>query len=60
MGLAAVSAVAVAGVIHFRIDSVDIAAMDDQRQDFTECAIAADDWITETAKGRPAGSHHSR
>ncbi|MFJ4563959.1 VanZ family protein [Streptomyces caelestis] len=51
MGLAAVSAAAVAGLIHFRIDSVDVAAMDDQRQDFTESALVADDWITSTAKG---------
>ncbi|MEU0384354.1 VanZ family protein [Streptomyces chartreusis] len=51
MGLAAVSAAAVAGLVHFRIDSVDVAAKDDQRQDFTESAIAADDWITATAKG---------
>ncbi|MCK8434178.1 VanZ family protein [Streptomyces sp. D2-8] len=51
MGIAALSAAAVAGLIHFRIDSVDVATMDDQREDFTQSAIAADDWITATAKG---------
>lgn len=51
MGLAAISALSVAGLIHFRIDSVDVAEMDDQRQNFMESAVAADEWITATAKG---------
>ncbi|MCQ9179913.1 VanZ family protein [Streptomyces sp. IBSBF 2953] len=51
VSLAGVGVVALAGVFHSAIDSVDIVAMDDQRRDFADSAVQADEWITEAAKG---------
>ncbi|MFE2319046.1 VanZ family protein [Streptomyces sp. NPDC059441] len=51
VSLAAVSVAAVAGVFHFRIDSVNVVAMDDQRHKFAESAVQANDWITAEAEG---------
>ncbi len=51
VSVAAVSAVAVAAVFHYRIDSVDVVAMDDQKRDIVNTAEQADEWITEAAKG---------
>ncbi|GAB1340125.1 hypothetical protein ACE1SV_67150 [Streptomyces sp. E-15] len=47
----AVGATSAAWVMHSRIESVDVVAMDDQRHRFTSSAVQADDWITSVAKG---------
>ncbi|SEQ36180.1 Glycopeptide antibiotics resistance protein [Streptomyces sp. yr375] len=49
--LALVGTVALGGVFHSRVDSVDIVAIDDQRKNFAESAIQADEWINTAAKG---------
>jgi hypothetical protein len=51
LSLAGVGIAAVAGIFDSRIDSVDIVAMDDQRQALAESAAQADQWITTAAKG---------
>ncbi|WP_158727293.1 VanZ family protein [Streptomyces sp. NRRL S-31] len=47
----AVGTTSAAWVMHSRIESVDVVAMDDQRHRFTSSAVQADDWITSVAKG---------
>ncbi|MFF1309193.1 VanZ family protein [Streptomyces sp. NPDC058307] len=49
--LALVGTIAVGGVFHSRIDSVDVVAMDDQKKNLAESAVQADEWINTAAKG---------
>jgi VanZ like protein len=49
--IALIGTVAVGGVFHSRIDSVDVVAMDAQRQNLAESAVQADEWINTAAKG---------
>ncbi|MEU3242919.1 VanZ family protein [Streptomyces sp. NPDC006875] len=49
--LATVGAVAVVGVFHSHIDSVDVVARDDQTHNLAESAVRADEWINTAAKG---------
>ncbi|MDQ0688411.1 hypothetical protein QF032_007448 [Streptomyces achromogenes] len=51
VALAAAGAMAVTTVFHSRVTGVNIVALDEQRHDFAESSVQADEWLTSAAEG---------
>ncbi|MFF4654783.1 VanZ family protein [Streptomyces sp. NPDC001381] len=51
LSLAVVAVSVVGGVFQYRIDAVDVVAMDDRRRGLADSAVQADEWIAGVARG---------